>query len=170
MRPADARAVAEVHAASWQDTYRGILAGSYLDGPLLADRQRLWRERLVDKPAPLQIGLLALDGETAVGFAYARPGSHARWGTLLENLHVLPAARGRGIGRMLLHALSGQLEGGLFLWVFERNTRARALYERLGGERIERAEESAPGGGVAAAWMYAWRDVAQLHRVTGKGS
>jgi len=115
-----------------------------------------WRDNL---------GLVAQE-RGLVGFAFALTGADARWGTMLDNFHVHPARRGHGTGRLLLHALSGQLQGGLFLWVYERNVRAMALYDRLGGERIERAEEDAPGGGKLQAWRYAWRDVRLLYRAT----
>jgi ribosomal protein S18 acetylase RimI-like enzyme len=42
------------------------------------------------------------------------------------------------------------------LWVYEQNAAALAFYERLGGERAERAVIDAPGGGEVAEWRYVW--------------
>ena len=169
MRADDVRAVAEVHAASWRDAYRGILSEAYLADEVLPEKLALWRARLAG-PQPRHLGLVAEDNGIA-GFAFALTGADARWGTMLDNFHVHPDRRGRGIGTRLLHTLTARLaadhpDAGLFLWVYERNLRAMALYDRLGGERIERAEEDAPGGGKVPAWMYAWRDVPALHRDT----
>ena len=132
--------------------------------------QGLWHSRL-QSPRPGQFGLLALNGTMAVGFAFAFPWAHERWGTLLDNLHVLPGQRGGGMGTQLLHALTGHVithhpHEGLFLWVYELNTRTRAYYERLGAKQIERAEISAPGGGTIAEWLYAWADIEVLHMAT----
>ena len=41
----DANAIAAVHAESWRTAYRGILSDAYLDGPIDAERRRLWRAR-----------------------------------------------------------------------------------------------------------------------------
>jgi ribosomal protein S18 acetylase RimI-like enzyme len=166
----DGEVIARLHTQSWRDSYRGILSDAYLDGDILGERQGLWRARL-QSPQPGQVGLLAFNGTSAVGFAFAFPGAHERWGTLLDNLHVLPDQRGGGIGTQLLHALTGHVLAhypgeGLFLWVYERNTRTRAYYERLGAKQIERAEITAPGGGAVAEWLYAWPDIAALHRGT----
>src|SRR5262245_61985606 len=43
---ADAEQIAQLHAASWQRTYRGILRDEYLDNDALADRRAVWAERL----------------------------------------------------------------------------------------------------------------------------
>ena len=166
----DAEVLARLHTESWRRAYRGILRDEYLDGDIFAERQALRRSRL-QCPRHDQFGLLALSGTTAVGFAFAVPGADERWGTLLDNLHVLPYQRGGKIGTRLLHALTGHVithhpGEGLFLWVYELNTRTRAYYERLGARKIERAEITAPGGGTIAEWLYAWPDIDVLHVAT----
>jgi len=166
----DIEVLAHLHTESWRDAYRGILSDQYLDGDILRERQALWRSRL-QGPAPGQYGLLAFSGTTPAGFAFAFPGAHKRWGTLLDNLHVRPGQRGGGVGTQLLHAVTGHVKTvhpgeGLFLWVYELNTRTRAYYERLGAKQIERAEIAAPGGGTVAEWLYAWSDIEVLHRAT----
>ena len=55
---------------------------------------------------------------------------------------------------------------GLYLWVYELNTRTRAYYERLGAQPIERAVIPAPGGGTVSEWRYVWPDVEVLHAAT----
>ncbi len=55
---------------------------------------------------------------------------------------------------------------GLFLWVYELNARTRALYERLGAQKVEQAEITAPDGGTVVEWLYAWPQIEVLHRAT----
>ena len=166
MRAGDEEIVARLHAASWRDSYRGVLSDAYLDGDIVAERRAVWRDRL-HSPQPGQLGLLAFSGATAVGFAFALAGADERWGTLLDNLHVLPAHRGAGVGTRLLHDLSGQVLGeALHLWVYAQNTRARGYYERLGGRELEQARADTPDGGEATLCLYAWPDAAVLHRLT----
>ncbi|MEQ9642976.1 MAG: GNAT family N-acetyltransferase [Alphaproteobacteria bacterium] len=49
-------------------------------------------------------------------------------------LYVRPEHHGRGIGRLLLDAALGQIDGLAKLTVFEGNRRAREMYERAGFE------------------------------------
>jgi GNAT superfamily N-acetyltransferase len=59
-----------------------------------------------------------------VAYAATAPG----W---LEHLYVLPQWHGQGIGTQLVdHARAAQDE--LRLWVFQKNAKARAFYERHG--------------------------------------
>jgi hypothetical protein len=44
--PADARAVADLHADSWRRHYRGAYPDAFLDGDVVADRLALWTDRL----------------------------------------------------------------------------------------------------------------------------
>ncbi len=166
----DAEILAQLHTESWRSAYRGILRDEYLDGDIGAERQTLWQSRL-QCPTPGQFGLLALCDDVAVGFAFAVAGADARWGTLLDNLHVRPGQRGGGVGTKLLHAVTEHVmtycpEEGLFLWVYELNTRTRAFYERLGAQKIERAEITAPDGGTVAEWLYVWPQIDVLHAAT----
>ncbi|MGB3850078.1 MAG: hypothetical protein WA958_08940 [Tunicatimonas sp.] len=43
---ADAEAIAQLHAQSWQQHYRGIMRDDYLDHSVREDRQAVWAERL----------------------------------------------------------------------------------------------------------------------------
>lgn len=159
----DLEAIARLHALSWQASYRGMLRDSYLDGPIFEERLASWNQRLLN-PRSGDIGLLAISETKPIGFTFACVAHDARWGTFLENLHVMPEERGKGVGTKLLRALTNSLlhqgyEEGMYLWVFEANHRARQFYERLGAKAIERAVINAPGGGMVAEWRYAWESI-----------
>ena len=156
----DADTLAQMHAQSWRHRYRGILLDAYLEQEVEADRMRVWRERLRD-PSATQHIVMALEGNTPAGFACAYAQHDPRWGTLLDNLHVLPLWQGKGVGRALMGEVARWMkrqarEEGLYLWVYEQNEGARAFYERVGGTRQEATVVDNPGGGKGTVWRYVW--------------
>lgn len=169
---ADAEAVADLHADSWRRHYRRAYPDSFLDGPVFDDRRAAWSGRLSDHSAssvtfvaerPLEDGAAAL-----VGFVHVVLDADARYGALVDNLHVRAAHKGGGIGTVLLaHAASAVLEerpgSGLFLWVLEGNLDAQAFYRArgavVGGTRVA----VPPGGGAElVALRCSWPDPRSL--------
>ena len=63
---------------------------------------------------------------------------HDDW---IEQLYVLPAAQGRGIGGALLE-IAQQGADRLQLWTFQRNARARRFYEARGFAAVEETDGS----------------------------
>lgn len=55
----------------------------------------------------------------------------------LDDLYILPAYRGQGIGAAVIRDCLAATEKPVFLYVFTRNVRARALYERLGFREVQ---------------------------------
>ena len=91
---------------------------------------------------------VAESAERVVGYARITPG----W---LDDLYVLPAHAGAGVGSALLDVVKAQQPDGFCLWVFEINTPARAFYARHGLVELERTdgqanEEKAPD--IRMAW------------------
>ncbi len=166
MTPADAAAVAALHAASWRSAYRGILSDRYLDERAEADRSAFWLERL-GAPDASRFGVVAQQGETAVGFVYVVAHADPTWGTLIDSLHVSPQARSAGIGaRLLAAAARGMSARGwdrrVHLWVYDANVRARAFYARMRGREVETIMKATPDGVTARSWRVAWRDLDEL--------
>lgn len=163
---ADAATVAQIHATSWRTAYRGILPDAYLDYDVEADRLAHWQHRLAE-PGERDVGVLALQDNAAVGFAFAVRDEHERWGSLLDNLHVLPGLRGRGIGRDLLREVATQLlqagsAAGLHLWVYEDNRDALGFYTRLDAEPVYREAVVTPGGGCTVGVVCWWPSLSDL--------
>jgi GNAT superfamily N-acetyltransferase len=168
--PSDAPAVAELHADSWRRHYRGAYADAFLDGDVVSDRLAVWADRLGagGDPGGQHTVLAEQDGQL-IGFAHTIFGKDAKWGALLDNLHVCHRHQRRGLGAQLLR-LSGEAVAdhapgsGLYLWVLEQNTRAQAFYQSLGGTSVERGEVPPPGGvpgrlnGSPACFRYVWLD------------
>lgn len=152
---ADAPLIASLHARSWRSAYRGILADAYLDGAIDADRLATWTARLADRKTEA-VGVVAERDGDGVGFVYAYPDHDAVWGMLVDNLHVLPEARGTGLGRRLMQAVAATAIDRLHLWVFEANHDARAFYARIGGREVEHVHKPAPDGGLHPEWRVAW--------------
>jgi len=158
---ADLDAVVALHCASWRNAYRGILSDAYLDGDLFTDRLEAWHLKL-SIMTDRHFGWLAKHDGEPVGFAFASIDQDPTWGTLVDNLHVLPSHHGAGIGRGLLSAVAHvaherATHAGLFLWCLEQNIRARAFYEHLGAEAVERIVSAAPDGQSHPKWRCAWR-------------
>lgn len=166
--PADAEAIASIHAESWRNTYRGILSDGFLDGDLQANRRAHWAARF-SAPSTGEFGFIVEVGGEPAGFVFAFGAHDATWGTLVDNLHVRPAVQGRGLGSMLLSAAAEAVcarygEAAVFLWVYEQNTRAQAFYGRMGGRRVDRAVVDVEGGTRVAEWRYAWPSAERLAR------
>lgn len=163
---ADLESIAALHTASWRRAYRGILTDAYLDGDLLTDRREVWHVKLAMK-SEQQFGWLARHDGESVGFAFASLDEDPAWGTLLDNLHLLPSHHGMGIGRSLLAAVAKVAHAhathpGLFLWCYDQNTRARAFYEHLGAAAVEQTRFDAPDGQSVPDWRYAWHTLDRL--------
>ncbi|TNC16266.1 GNAT family N-acetyltransferase [Methylobacterium terricola] len=92
---ADEALLAHLHAESWRSAYRGILDPSFLAGPIEQNRLDAWTSRIGPHHPDLTAIIAESDGEP-VGFVCAIGAEHERWGTLVDNLHVLPTAKGRG--------------------------------------------------------------------------
>ena len=132
----DARAIAEVHVASWRWAYRGQLAGETLDALDVTAREVRWRGAIAD---PATIVLVAVEDGSIVGFASAGPtrddDTPPSTGEL-GAIYLVERAVGRGVGRGLLErAVEGMRSSGFnkaSLWVLDTNERARRFYERAG--------------------------------------
>jgi GNAT superfamily N-acetyltransferase len=170
--PGDAQAIAALHAGSWQRHYRGAFSDAFLDHDAAGYLLPLWTERLAT-PDPQARTILAERDGTVVGFAHTLLGHDATWGAFLDNLHVAYGLKRQGIGTRLLTltaqaVLDWSPASGLYLWVLEQNSDARAFYTARGGACVERVQIPPPGGdparlnGKPISLIYAWRDPSQL--------
>lgn len=168
---ADAGAIAEIHVAAWQETYRGMLPSGLLDSLEPSEKLGLWQEvlSLAADRAGLAVCVAEMGGE-CVGFASMRPQPDgalraAGYGAEVSALYVLKQAQGRGLGRELMRWLAVRIGAagldGVALWVLESNKGARGFYEALGGAPVaERLEDR--GGAEVRAVAYGWRDLSLL--------
>lgn len=163
----DAATVASLHTTSWRDAYATLLDPIYLAGPIEDERSALWSDRL-GRPDPRRTTLLAETPDAAaVGFGCAYSDLDPIWGSLIDNLHVLPRMRGMRIGARLMTALAGCVEPeadlkGIHLWVFEANEPALRFYRRMGGEVVERSLSEVPTSRGAPILRVFWADIAAL--------
>ncbi len=86
--------------------------------------------------------IIALDGETAIGYAIFFPyfaTFRGQRGIYLEDIYLTTAARGRGVGEMMLKYIAKIAKQRGFeridFQVLEWNASAIGFYERLGAER-----------------------------------
>ena len=115
-RAEDAEILASIHHRSREAAMPWI--------PLVHEEAetRGWMRGIV---LPNQWVLVAERHGRPVGFAAVE-------GEWLEQLYVEPEAIGTGVGRPLLDAVKAERPGGLSLYVFIRNARARRFYEAAG--------------------------------------
>ena len=157
----DASTIADIHTQSWQSAYRGlgILSDAYLDGVANAEMHAKWRERMTTPAAGQCVWCADLDGET-IGFLCALREDGTPWGALVDNLHLLPASRGHGVGKRLMGEAArwaaAQGITQMHLLVYEANTAAIGFYEALGGVPVSRDWLETADGGHAWVRTYHW--------------
>ncbi len=163
----DAEAIASLHTENWRDAYRDILPGSYLDGKITGERANFWRYRFSSLGSDRFLVVLAENLGELVGFACVLLDEDPQWGAYMDNLHVLPGWRGRGIGRMLFDralqwVMSKEPGWPIHLWVFEANAGARRFYDALGGEIVDYKSKEVLKGIEIPSVLYIWKDLRQL--------
>jgi len=171
-RPGDARAIAALHTDSWQRHYRGAFSDAFLDHDAAGYLLPVWTARLAT-PDPQARTIIAEHGGTVVGLAHVILGHDPTRGAFLDNLHVAYQLKRQRIGTRLL-ALTAQAvleaapSSGLYLWVLEQNSDARAFYTARGAVCVDRFPVPPPGGdparlnGKPITLTYAWHDLSQL--------
>lgn len=162
----DAKAIAALHASSWQTTYRNALRADYLENTVHTDRETIWAERLTS-PKPNQCVLLAEDESGVMGFSCAYSAAHDQWGSYLDNLHVRQSSQGQGIGKTLLVNMArwcnvSAPKRGLYLSVNQDNHRAQQFYLGLGARNAGSWLWNAPDGSMVPAYWFLWDAVETL--------
>ena len=168
--PADAPAIAALHADSWRRNYRFAYPPSFFDESLDADRLAVWTSRL--SPAAGSAGsagaaTIVADGapgEGLAGFVHVRVEPD---GVLVDNLHVRHDLQRQGIATALMRRAAGVAVAEspgvrLYLWVLEQNTRAQAFYEAIGGRRADRRHVDPPALAGVHGIRMVWPDPASL--------
>jgi GNAT superfamily N-acetyltransferase len=157
----DFQDIAALQTESWRSAYRGILPGSYLDGPILEERQSHWQNLMRSADQKRRGVFLAKDGGALLGFACVLLDEDAVWGARLDNIHVRPAHRDKGTGRALFKwaaqwVSACEPEWPMHLFVFEANDSARRFYEALGGKVVEQCAQKTPAGVAVPSLRFLW--------------
>lgn len=155
----DADAIARVHVASWQTSYRGVLPDATLDGLDVGARAERWRKNLAEA-ASVTFVACAGDGRL-LGFASVGP--HRAGGAItgeLYAIYLLAEAKRAGAGRALFAAATAWLRAqgwtSMLVWVLENNPPARAFYEAMGGV-LDGRKDTVIDGRPFATVAYVWR-------------
>ena len=168
---ADAETIARVQAASWQETYTGLLPASILSAGTLEDKVARWKRILGDRAdfGTIAVCIAENDGH-ACGFASGclqRTDALKKQGFAgeISAIYVLRRFQRGGTGAALLRAVASSLLaqriGAASLWCLKTNCIARRFYERLGGEIIAE-NANAHGQATLVEIAYGWRDLASL--------
>lgn len=151
---ADSAAMARVQARAWRSAWRDLVPSDLLadlDDSALAER---WADDLRRPPAATHRALVALDGNTVVGFAATGPSDDPDADPLRDAemtvLVVDPDALGQGHGSRLLAAVAdtGRADGFVRLttWVLTRDDAMRAFLTSAGWAADGAHREVAPAG------------------------
>jgi ribosomal protein S18 acetylase RimI-like enzyme len=139
--PRDAKAIAEIHVATWQAAYKDLMPEDYLSKVSVEKRLAYWKEAIEFSEPQL---LVATDGDEIVGFVgFDRSRDAGTKSTVGEiwAMYVAPAHWGKGAGLALWDgAREGLKEEGctqVTLWVLLRNERALRFYEQAAGLKRE---------------------------------
>lgn len=146
VRPAnieDAKGIAEVHVASWQTTYKGLIDDSFLESLSVESKKRSW-EWMFQNPNLGEVLFVAVT-ETGEIIGFSNGGKcrddESGFSGELYAIYLLQEYQRRGIGRELIQAIVNSLQDqgyrSLMLWVLESNP-AINFYKKLGGMEVDR--------------------------------
>jgi GNAT superfamily N-acetyltransferase len=162
----DAETIAALHTESWRSSYRGILPDHFLEGSIVGHQKKQWADKLNPDSQHRIFVKVAEQENCLVAFVCVLLDKEAGWGAELDNLHVQPHLKGQGLGKQLMsEAATWVLEqrvDTMYLWVFEDNHPARAFYDKLNGQVIERKMMQISGNPEKPLLRYVWRELNKL--------
>ena len=139
--PRDARAIAEIHVATWQAAYQGVIPDDFLKAMTIEKRLGYWREAIEYSDPQI---LVATDADKVIGFVgFDRSRDAGTKSTVGEiwALYITPEHWRQGAGLALWDgARDGLKDEGctqVTLWVLVANERALQFYEQAAGFKRE---------------------------------
>lgn len=152
--------ITALHVKSWRENYRGTLSTEYLAEQVLADREKVWTERLTN-PALNQYVLIAEADGFIAGFICVFGAIHPKYGSIIDNLHVNSSIKGQGLGTKLLiaaakWAANHYQDHDLYLEVLASNEKAIGFYESLGAKNMDFSYWHTPCGNKVKEFIYSW--------------
>jgi ribosomal protein S18 acetylase RimI-like enzyme len=166
-RPEDAPAIAQVHVAVWQSTYRRMIEDLTIDDVSVEQREAMWTDILTAYAETHPVFVVEDFGIGICGFGNAGPlrgEAVPGFSGEFKTLYLLPAYQRRGIGRTVLGRLAAALidrgHSAALAWVLASNP-ACGFFEAMGGvlcaQRVSEEE-----GDEMADLAYGWGDLAAL--------
>ena len=141
--PRDAKAIAEIHVATWQAAYQGVIPDDFLRAMTVEKRLAYWREAIEFSDPQI---LVAVDADKVIGFVgFDRSRDAGTKSTVGEiwALYISPEHWRQGAGLALWDgARDGLKDEGctqVTLWVLVANERALQFYEQAAGFKREMA-------------------------------
>lgn len=165
-REDDARAIAGVHVASWQSTYRNILPADYLANLSIDRREERWREVLRNQDTRNCTFVVENEEKQIIGFASAGPqrDPNINFKAELYAIYLLESAQRQGLGGSLIQAAAVHLARSGFkdmlVWFLEGNP-SRKFYESRGGQYITKKAITI-GEQELTEVAYGWSDLEPL--------
>jgi ribosomal protein S18 acetylase RimI-like enzyme len=167
----NASEIAKVHLSSKKLAEKNIVDAAYLDSLSVSAFEQNWKEWLAAEETQV---FIAWDGHIPAGFISIGPLRTPPPGTSkirplyvreIYALYVSPDYFRQGVGLALVrHAAAALIEQGqksLCLWVLEKNTRAKAFYDSLGGQRLGKMMVEM-GRTKVKEICYGWRDISEI--------
>src|SRR5262245_24833938 len=105
--PADADAIARIHVAAWDESYRGLLPDSVIDSRSIEMRREQWRSGLAMSNADPTVVVALGENDAPIGFGAAGRARDAALEADAEiyAIYILESAKRRGAGRMIFEHL-----------------------------------------------------------------
>jgi GNAT superfamily N-acetyltransferase len=166
----DSAAIGHVQLASWKTMFPacGMSVDDYLAQFSDEERAETWRGVFTQPRRPM-LYVAETPDNGVVGFAFSILSEPADpYACELLAIHILPDARGQGVGRQLIAATARYWhERGcqsLWLWTIKTNP-ARAVYEHLGGvlagEKASQSRKNDVSIDIVEV-AYGWSDITAL--------
>lgn len=151
----DKLAISRIYEESWKSAYKDIIPESYLNS-IPAGK---WISNL--EKTDLNT-LIMIEDDTYIGtssFCKSRFTHLEGFGEIVS-IYFLPDYIGRGYGKQMLRAVTGELSKlgyrDIFLWVLEENYSARKFYEKFGFIQKDRYLEDNIGGKKLREVLYCY--------------
>ena len=139
----DARAVSDVHRASWLQAYGGLIPHKVLH-TMLERRGEAWWRRAADGPSTLLVLEITgkIVGYATIGINRARA---LKQEAEIYELYLLPEFQGTGLGGYMFRECRAILRGlgfvGLVAWCLEESAHAVTLFRATGGMDVAEGME-----------------------------
>ena len=162
----DAAALAQVHEATWRETYVGLMSEEMLDALTADARTEAWERILSGRSNYLATTYVADRAGKLVAFGSCGEQRDATFRDAgyageIAAVYVLKSDQRQGLGTRLMQTMMADLrERGMnafTLWMPRDNIPARSLYESLGGQLMAQRTLDQGKGGALAEVAYGWR-------------